>query len=648
MISASKRFLFGCLSLMLTTIFAMGFSTVWVSTSYAQDASRPLLVEGRQTVYQRVLTRPGARLHSSPQGESFGTYPAFQPLYVFEKNAEWRRVGPSVSKPSEGWVKADSVIPWKQNIVAAFTNAAGRSRQIIFDTETRLKELMEDEALLETQAQILAEIENDDIEADRGVIAVEPSEFVSIAEQLYLMPILEFSQNFHPLNYESNLVMKVASVPLDLDKSPRKGTDDFDAGVVFVFDTTQSMGPYIQRSQKAIERIVDELGKGELGEKVQFGVVAFRDSTEAAPGLRYRTKVLLPLTRREDQQSVIETIRAATKVASASSPGFNEDSLAGVEDAIGKSVWLPQGDDPFDARVVILITDAGPKDIGDQNARSAIGPAELQRDAQDKGIAIMTLHLQTRAGGDAQHGYAADQYKRLSRFNDEAYYYGIENGSPEAFEATITQLVTALTDVVRTARNEESVLTPEETGEELLRLGLAMRLAYLGRQEGTQAPDVIEGWISERAIENPNRLAVEPRLLVTKNELATMADYLTQLSELGEQSRNAEDATTFFRQVTEVVARMAQNPDRLVNTEADTLGGALEFLEDLPYRSQLLLTTEERWGQSAINRRSILDGLRQKLVQYRKWLLDPDVWTPLYDDAPDGDYVFAMPFDVLP
>ncbi|MEC7256673.1 MAG: VWA domain-containing protein, partial [Pseudomonadota bacterium] len=168
------------------------------------------------------------------------------------------------------------------------------------------------------------------------------------------------------------------------------------------------------------------------------------------------------------------------------------------------------------------------------------------------------------------------------------------------------------------------------------------------RREGAQAPDVIEGWVSEKAIEDPARLAIEPRLLVTKNEMATMVDLLSQLLTLGEQARGAEDAANFFTQVRDVVARMAQNPDRLVNTESETLGGALEFLEDLPYESQLMLTTEDRWAQSAMNRRQILDGMRQKLVQYRKWLLNPDVWTPLYDGAPDGEYVFAMPFDVLP
>ncbi len=615
----------------------------------AQGGERPVLVEGRKTVYQRVLTRPGALHHAAPDVDPTRGYPAFQPLYVYGVEPGWYRIGPSVSGGPTGWVRAGSVVPWKQNIVAAFTNSAGRERQFLFAQEAGLRALMEHEDLRGMQQRMLAEAIAGSVPESRGIVAVEPPEFVNIVDQLYLMPILDFTQDLHPLNYEENLLMQVASVPLREDGKPaRASSASFDAGIVFVFDTTQSMDPYIRRTQAAVERIVQDLQGTEIGDRVQFGVVAFRDSPAAAPDLEYRTRTLLPLQHRRDQTPVVATIRAATQVAQVNSPGFNEDSLAGVEDAVDLTDWTGGGKDPFDARIVILITDAGPKDVRDPNARSQIGAKELQRNAQDKGVAIMTLHLQTPAGGAAQHAYAASQYRDLSRFHDNSFYYGIEDGSPQAFEDTVTRLVTALTDVIRVARNEARVLSPEDTGPELVNLGLALQLAYLGRLKGTQAPDVIEGWVSEKAVEDPTKLAIEPRLLVTRNEMATMADLLSNLLDLGEQSRGAEDADSFFTQVREVVARMAQNPDRLINTESDTLGGALEFLEDLPYESQLMLTTRDRWAQSAMNRRAILDGMRQKLAQYRKWLLDPAVWTPLYDGAPDGEFVFAMPFDVLP
>lgn len=643
MAAAGRRLTVAGLALLMTAALPVG-------AVQAQSAQRPLLAEGRETVFQRVLTRPGATEFASVDvsGPVKG-YPAFQPLYVFDVKPGWYEVGPSVSGGPTGWVKAGDVVQWKQNIVAAFTNSAGRERQFLFASEERLREVMEHEALRDLQAQMLEEVARGEIPEERGIVSVEPAEFVNIVDQLYLMPILDFRQDLHPLNYEENLLMKVASVPLrgEGDAMSAPGSE-FDAGIVFVFDTTQSMDPYIKSTQTAVQKIVQDLQGTDVGDRVQFGVVAFRDSTDVAPGLEYRTRTLLPLQKRADQTPVVATIRAATQVATANSPGFNEDSLAGVEDAIDLTDWTNGGTDPYDARIVILITDAGPKDVRDLNARSQIGAKELQRNAQDKGVAIMTLHLQTPAGGVAQHAYAAGQYRDLSRFHDDTFYYGIENGSPQALEDTVTRLVTALTDVIRGARNEQKVLSPQDTGPELVNLGLALQLAYLGRLKGTQAPDVIEGWVSEKAVENPQKLAIEPRLLVSKNEMATMADLLTQLTELGEQSRNAEDAATFFTQVRDVVAQMAQNPDRLISTNSDTLGGSLEFLEDLPYESQLMLTTEERWSQSAMNRRAILDGMRQKLVQYRKWLLDPAVWTPLYQGAPDGEYVFAMPFDVLP
>ena len=65
---------------------------------------------------------------------------------------------------------------------------------------------------------------------------------------------------------------------------------------------------------------------------------------------------------------------------------------------------------------------------------------------------------------------------------------------------------------------------------------------------------------SQKAVEDPARVAFEPRLLVTKNEMATMADLLSEYYALGEQTRDAEDASAFFTQVQGVIARMVSNP----------------------------------------------------------------------------------------
>lgn len=635
-------------------IAAVAAIAVFLPAVFAHAQERPLLRDGTTTVFQRVLTRPGATSHVLPAGAAAETYPAFQPLYVFAREENWLRVGPSPNQPSTAWVQANQVVEWKQNIVGAFTKTVGRSRQLIFESEDDLRWLMEHEAMRDIQERLVAEATAGSVDGARGVVSVEPSEFVDIREKLYILPILNFVEDLHPLSYEDMLLMQIASVPKDRKAQPRAETAEtdgssFDVGIVFVLDTTQSMEPYIARTQRVLQDTVRRIEGTEIGKLVNFGVIGFRDSIEAAPGLEYRTRTLIGLQRRDDQTPVLNAISEAVKVTSVSSIGFNEDSLAGVEDAIDTIDWDQiQGDgDPIDARYVILVTDAGPKDPRDPNARSTIGPAELQVDAEGRNIAVMTLHLKT-PNGQGSHAYAAEAYRQLSRFAGLEFYLPIEGGAEEAFEAVATRLVTAITDHVRVQRGEETVLSEEEAGSELVNLGRAMQLAWTGKQQGTLAPDVITGWVSDKATEAPQALAIEPRLLITKNELSTMARLLENIVTLGETAQGTGDAGTFFGQVRGVVADMATDPQMAVNADTETLGGAIEYLEFLPYRSQILGMTEQRWSESAMLRRSILDSLRQKLALYRKWLFDSSVWTALYENAPDGEHVFAMPFDVLP
>lgn len=131
------------------------------------------------------------------------------------------------------------------------------------------------------------------------------------------------------------------------------------------------MSPYIERTRAAVARIVTDIGGTDLGSRVQFGVIGFRDDPAGDPnGIEYRTKILAPLAHRPDQAAVLQAIQQASKVATVSTPGFNEDSMAGVEDAISSIDWAPAGK-VFDAKHVILVTDAGPDDPSDPHARLA-------------------------------------------------------------------------------------------------------------------------------------------------------------------------------------------------------------------------------------------------------------------------------------
>ena len=272
---------------------------------------RPLLMEGKQATFQRVLTRLGATLHNAPEAEVAESFPPFQPLYVYAREGEWLRIGPSASAGPTGWVQAGTVVDWKQNITGAFTNSAGRNRQILFETREALETLMNDEDVLALQADLLAQSDSGSIEAGSGAISVEPVEFINIREELYMMPILSFEETLHPLNYEPTLLLELASIPKakELVPQPEMMQEPFDAGVVFVLDTTRSMGPYIESTRSAVERIVEQIRGTDVGGRVQFGVIGFRDNPDSNPdGIGYRTKMLAPLKHRLDQTEVIAAI----------------------------------------------------------------------------------------------------------------------------------------------------------------------------------------------------------------------------------------------------------------------------------------------------------------------------------------------------
>ena len=133
------------------------------------ETARPLLIEGTQTLYQRVLTRPGAPLHAAAGGAVLRAYPAFQPLYVFARQDGWAQVGPAARSAPEGWVQLSDVVEWKQNIIAAFTNPAGREPSLMFATPEKLRFLMEHEAMADLQPRLIEKARHGGLTPEDGV-----------------------------------------------------------------------------------------------------------------------------------------------------------------------------------------------------------------------------------------------------------------------------------------------------------------------------------------------------------------------------------------------------------------------------------------------------------------------------------------------
>ena len=112
-----KQFLmkaFRLLLMALTGLMLVGVNTVW-----AQQC-KPLLIPGKRSLFQQVITHPGANLYASASQSASIVEARIEPFsvfYVYERttagDAEWLKVGPSSSCEISGWIQEDKISEWR-------------------------------------------------------------------------------------------------------------------------------------------------------------------------------------------------------------------------------------------------------------------------------------------------------------------------------------------------------------------------------------------------------------------------------------------------------------------------------------------------------------------------------------------------------
>lgn len=181
-------------------------------------------------------------------------------------------------------------------------------------------------------------------------------------------------------------------------------------------------------------------------------------------------------------------------------------------------------------------------------------------------------------------------------------------------------------------------------------LGHAMQLAYLGRVEGTAAPQVFEGWISDRDLENPSVRTVDARLLLTKRQLSDLHNILKQVLDAANAGLLNPDA--FFDSLRSLAAQYTRDPNLANREEARSLadlGLLSEYLDGLPYQSDVMrvdLDTWSRWG--AQRQLDFIARVKSKLRLYERYNADADRWVSLADNSPPGEHVYPVPLHDLP
>ncbi|MDE9435187.1 VWA domain-containing protein [Xenorhabdus bovienii] len=647
-----------------------------MASAGALAAQKPLLQEGKQTLYQRVLTYPGCEL-SAKVGEKGKVQPAFSRFYVYQRqkqgNEEWLRVGPDSYGNSRGWMKANCSVDWKMQLTLAFTNPSGRNPMLFFRDKTDVEKILNN-AKPATQLQPLLS----DLKAGKSVpsvLAREPDYMIDQQKNFYLLPVLGSDDIFTDTGYQvrvlnvasvseagktaSVLSGKNASTSPDKEKNMMKG---FSASVVFVIDSTISMGPYIDRTKQAIEKIYQRIEKENLLGQVKFGLVAYRSNVAAVPGLEYDSKMYVDPNTVKDGKDFLAKVRDL-KQATVSSSKVNEDAYAGVMTALDKVDWTK-----FGARYVILVTDAGALEGDDKLSSTQLDATQVRLEATYRGVALYALHLKTPSG-HKNHASAENQYRdlTLNAFLHKPLYYPINSGDVNSFGTIVDNLANAITSQIKTAwRGEETVgsalganesymgkkaeLSKEPLLQDAALLGHAMRLAYLGDKQGTQAPPVFKSWISDRDLVHQNIPATEVKVLLTKSELSDLSEVMKKVVNAANEGLISPD--DMFASLRSLAATMGNDPKQAKNKQATKLGemGLLgEYIEDLPYLSEVLSLDEETWKSwDGLEQERFIRRLNTKLNYYQRYNEDVDRWISLAPDSDPRDNVYPVPLENLP
>lgn len=707
--SALKLSQAGVLAVALTAV-------VGSSLAYGAPTREPLLMEGKSTLYQRVLSTPGCKLHTQPNGSDAGReLPAFSQYYVYSDTGTSYEVGPNATGTISGYLNKDCVVPWKMQLALLFTNSANRNRSLIFDDQSALDNIIDSEEGPALYRKLQAKVAAG--KHAEHVISIEPEEYVDYQKNFYLLPILQSVETMYPdgafvYKHEiASITSKEAQNASDAvanqgsDKSAASSKDNaqfsvspsgaiannassaqvsnqgdiatgdkgtpggdpsivgFKSAVVFVIDSSISMRPYIERTKKAINSIYKSIEASNLNDSVHFGIVSFRADTRHVPGLEYTAKMYLRPGEAKNAQEFNKSV-ASLDQAKVSSSQFDEDAYAGINLALQDINWNDYG-----GRYLVLITDAGAIDADDKQSSTGLDANALRMEAEHFGAAIYTLHLLTKSG-KSNHKHAQEQYETLS-FNqvlNKPLYYPVNAGSVESFGTMVDTLSKSLTNQVQlatqgmlsagsalAAQDHEITIAPETPKEpeaalveDSRKLGLAMQLAYLGRLKGTQSPEFLQGWMTDRDVEDHNKLTCTPIVLVNRNQLSDLYTLVKGVLQSGIAGQLSSD--DMFGQLKALAAQMGRDPNQLSKSKSISDMGIMgELLDDLPYKSLIGNITPEDWyNLGSQEQERIVRALENSLNYIQHCAGDNDRFIKLNEEADSSEEVYPIPLDALP
>ncbi|MBQ7607348.1 MAG: VWA domain-containing protein [Desulfovibrionaceae bacterium] len=571
-----------------------------------------------------------------------------------------------------GWIKSQDTSPWDKALTLVFADRMGRDPALFFKSSSDLNRLVSSENIRLGIDRLVQGVGR----PNSPILATEPRDESVPHKKFYLMPVFNYSDEYEQYNLR---LLNVGIIDPGTQKAApthsrqpgysgrQSGPETFSAGLAFIVDTTISMGPYIEQTKKFIHSAYDALERSPIAPNVSFAVVGYRNSTRFNPRLEYVSTVIAPFApvakRHEAEMQV-----GSMDEAKVSTHAFNEDAFAAIKTAIDDLDWSP-----FAVKMAVMITDAGAIRSTDPYSSTGMNENEMADLLAQKGIRLVVIHLQTRSGKKHNLSGVIQQYKRLTSVRDgtvKSTYVPLPVRNVDEATQQFSRIASALMQVLQkivqnashgavVAKPKETMTAPEVSPESSARymaecLGYSAYLEFAGQKKNVAAPSLVEAWVADKDLDSLSQGrstdSLIPCVLLNKMQLDTLSRQIGILVDAARASRTT-DSRGFFQRIISLSSQTVRDPERMQHSSGANLcqeGLLPEFLQGLPYKSQVMNLTEQRWiSMNAMEQDELIASLSAKMRLYTEYHNDVDNWVR-FEGAPPSEALYRVPLTSLP
>jgi len=185
------------------------------------------------------------------------------------------------------------------------------------------------------------------------------------------------------------------------------------------------------------------------------------------------------------------------------------------------------------------------------------------------------------------------------------------------------------------------------------RLGNALRMRYIQKESGKALPKFFSAWMVDKDFLNPERSAVDVRVLLTRDQLSDLKNVMQQVLELAEEG--VLSPQNFIDDLKSLAATVSRDPSAVAGSTSGAgvslaeMGYMREYIEDLPYTGEVMNMTLESWEESSAKVQiEFMNRLESKINYYQALHDHTDLWVTPGGGPVNGNSVFPVALDLLP